>query len=80
MEEVTKFDPSKQWQWKLDDEIVLTGRQFSILNQALSQFVVSSLDVPTIIKLTEAFTICQAKMAEYVEKGVITEFVPEQNS
>jgi hypothetical protein len=32
MEEVTKFDPSKQWQWKLDDEIVLTGRQFSILN------------------------------------------------
>ncbi len=80
MQTKVQFDPSKQWQWKMNDEIVFTGREFDILNKALSQFITSNLDVPTILKLTEAFALTQAKLAEYVDKGVISEYIPEVQS
>lgn len=72
-----RFDPSKQWQWKMEDEIIFSGREFMVINQALSQFIQSGLhDIPMILKLTEAFATVQSKLAEYVDKGVIKEYVP----
>ncbi len=79
---MSKYDPTKQYQWKMDDEITFSGQQFNILSQSLTQFITSNMDVPTILKLTEAFAVVQAKMSEYVDKGVIKEYVapPDDNS
>lgn len=72
---MAKYDPSKQYQWKLEDKIEFSGKELHKLNETMTQFVQSGLsDVPMILKLMEVYAIVQNKMAEYVEKGVITEF------
>lgn len=71
------YDPNKQWGWKSDSIFELTGMEFHKLNTALSDFIVSDMNVPTILKLAEAFGIIQNKLSEYVDKGVITEVLPE---
>ena len=67
------YDPSKIYQWKANDEFVLTGIELQILNEYLSNFVMSSLDVPSILKVAAAKKIIQDKIGQYVETGKITE-------
>ena len=68
-----QYDPKKQWQWSPDSKFEFTGIEFHKINTALSEFIVSDMSVPTILKLAEAFTIIQAKMTEYVDNGTIVE-------
>lgn len=72
-----KYDPNKKWGWQPDDKITFTGMEFHKINTALSDFITSNMDVPTVLKLAEAFSIVQNKLAQYVELGVIKE-LPNQ--
>lgn len=74
------FDPNKQYQWKLDEKIEFTGKEFHILHDAMQQFIQSALDVPTILKLTQAYAVTVSKMNEYIDKGLINEFTPTEDS
>lgn len=76
-----KFDPSKRYQWQPTDKIILTGSEFDTINKALSQFVMGNItSTPVILKLAEAFGVTQAKLAEYVDNGVFSEFQEEPTS
>lgn len=72
------FDPNKQYQWKLDDKIEFTGKEFHIIQQAMQQFITSNMDVSTILRLAQVYAITVAKMNEYIENGTITENSPDQ--
>ena len=65
------FDPNTEYQWKLDEVIEFSGRDFHTIHAAMQQFITSNMDVPTILKLTQAYAVVTAKLAEYVEKGII---------
>lgn len=71
------YDPNKIYQWKTNDEFILTGIELQVLNEYLTNFVMSALDVPSILKVTAAKKIIQDKIAQYVESGKIIE-APEQ--
>lgn len=71
-----QFDAGKRYQWQPTDKIIFTGSEFDTLNRALSMFVTGSVtNTTTILKLAEAFSVMQAKLAEYVNNGIFTEFV-----
>ncbi len=72
---MAQYNPKLQYQWPLDAEITFTGREFDIMNRAIGGFLNSSMDVPSILRLVESFGVIQKKMNEYVEKGVMTEYV-----
>lgn len=69
------FDPSKRYQWNPEEKIEFTGREFLVINDAMQQFITSNLDVPTILKLTQAYAVVFGKMNEYIDKGLITEHI-----
>lgn len=78
--EVIGFNPEKKYQWSLDDKFEFTGREFDILNKSLGQFVNGIIDVPSILKIADAFAIVQNKMREYVENGTIKEYIESENN
>lgn len=73
----TAYDPTKDYQWKPDDKFVFSGTEFDVLQIALGKFVTGSNDVPSIIRLVNAYNIIQKKIAEGVETGMLTEVVKE---
>lgn len=76
-----KFNPSLRYQWQPTDKIIFTGSEFDTINKALSQFVMGNVtSTPVILKLAEAFGVTQAKLAEYVDNGVFSEFQEEDTS
>lgn len=72
-----QYDPKKRWQWEPNAKFEFTGVEFHKINEALSGFIVSDMNVPAILKLAEAFGIMQGKLSEYVEKGTIYELQDE---
>ncbi len=75
-QETPKYDSSKAYSWENTDKIIFTGAEFNVLYQTFSKFMNSPItDVATILSLVNATNLTQAKLAEYVEKGVIREAV-----
>ncbi len=72
------YDPSKFYKWNTNDEFILNGIELQILNEYLSNFVVSDLDVPAILKVAAAKKLVQDIIARNVEAGKIVEATPEE--
>lgn len=72
------YDPSKIYKWNPGDEFVFKGVELQILNEYLSNFVVSNLDVPAILKVAAAKKMVQDIIARNVENGSIVEATQEE--
>jgi len=71
------YNPSAVYQWKVSDEFQFTGIELQALNDYLTNFVTSNLDVPSILKVAAAKRIVQDIIARNVETGKIVEADPE---
>lgn len=72
------YDPSKIYKWEPTDAFDFSGVELHILNDYLSNFVVSNLDVPAILKVAAAKKLVQDIIARNVEIGKIKEASPEE--
>lgn len=80
-EQVIEFDPTKQYQWQSDQEIILTGGEFEVIYKALTSFSSgNATSVPSIVGIIMATNVAQGKLSEYVRAGVFKEAQPVPQS
>lgn len=73
----SKFDPSKSYEWDPNDEIVITGKQFQIIREALT----NELKKPEFIEAVrkyEALKVVEDIFSDSVDSGIIREKTNEK--
>jgi len=74
---MSKYDPSKKYQWKREDVFEMNGNEFmEVLNAARS--VLSTPEAQKILMIANAEGVMQEVLARAVEKGIAIEAQPEQ--
>jgi hypothetical protein len=73
---MAKYDASKQYSWKNEDEFRITGREFSLFLHTI-RAILSTEQAAQILLADKANAVIDKIMAEYVEKDIIKEVVDE---
>ena len=75
---MTNYDSNKNYKWTPEDTFEISGEEFARLLHSF-RVILATPEAQNIILVNEANKVIEAKMQEYVEKGVIKEQVePKQ--
>lgn len=74
----TKFDPTKNYEWKPDATFTFSGTEFAMLNRHLLSFLSNPITPSTIIMIRDLFVIVNDKLKKAVESGDATEMSKPQ--
>ena len=69
---MASYDPSKEYQWPNDDQIIISGRDFGLFLNTFRAILESDLAVP-ILMANRANIAIEAVMSKYIENGTIKE-------
>lgn len=72
-----EYNPNKNYKWTPEDEFKFNGDEFGRILHSFRS-VLNTQEAQNIIMINEANKVMEAKMKEYVEKGVIKEQTEEQ--
>lgn len=69
-QETPQFTPGTQYKWTPDTQIILTGQEFSLLYNNVSQFVNGFQSISDIMRVVDCFAVLQDKLNAMVANGV----------
>lgn len=67
-----KYDPSKRYTWKPEDEFVLSGGEFGLILNVLRN-ILGTQEAAKILLAQQASAVIEEKLAQAVESGKVVE-------